>query len=33
MSFDEIYNEFLEIGKQLQDRIVDTRIRIKRSDS
>ena len=28
MSFDEIYNEFLEIGKQLQDRIVDTELEL-----
>ena len=28
MSFDEIYNEFLEIGKKLQDRIVDTELEL-----
>jgi adenylosuccinate synthase len=28
MSFDEIYHEFLEIGKKLQDRIVDTELEI-----
>jgi Adenylosuccinate synthetase (EC 6.3.4.4) len=31
LEFDEIYNEFIEIGKKLQDRIVDTELEINQA--
>ncbi len=31
LDFDEIYNEFIEIGKKLQDRIVDTEIELNQA--